>query len=92
MQNELKKADSNGNNILLTAVFESVNDKRERFKKELKGLLDKYQAELTIEDFGRDYSSDKKIVVYFEYDEDLEKRTNDGFIPDWVIGTFLNCR
>lgn len=65
--NETPKNDFNatiGNNVL-SAVFLSGEDKAEQFKKELKGLLAKYDAELVIEDFGRDWSSDEKIVVNF---------------------------
>ena len=52
---------------LLPAVFLSGKDKVEQFQKELKSLLSKYDAELTIEDFGRDWSSDEKIVVNFAW-------------------------
>ena len=77
---------------VLPAVFLSGNDKVEQFQKELKALLAKYDAELTIEDFGRDWSSDEKIVVNFSWDEDLSNRTNDGIVPDWVIGRWENGR
>jgi len=79
-------------NTLLPAVFLSGKDKVEQFKKELKELLAKYDAELTIEDFGRDWSSDEKIVVTFNWDEDLANRTNDGIVPDWVVGRLENGR
>lgn len=75
---------------VLPAVFLSGKDKVEKFQKELKALLVKYDAELTIEDFGRDWSSDEKIVVNFSWDEDLANRTNDGIIPDLVIGRLEN--
>jgi hypothetical protein len=79
-------------NTLLPAVFLSGKDKVEQFKKELKELLAKYDAELTIEDFGRDWSSDEKMVVTFNWDEDLANRTNDGIVPDWVVGRWENGR
>ena len=79
-------------NTLLPAVFLSGKDKVEQFQKELKTLLAKYDAELTIEDFGRDWSSDEKIVVNFSWDEDLANRTNDGIVPDWVVGRWENGR
>ena len=79
-------------NTVLPAVFLSGKDKVEHFQKELKVLLAKYDAELTIEDFGRDWSSDEKIVVNFSWDEDLANRTNDGIVPDWVIGRWENGR
>jgi hypothetical protein len=71
---------------LLPAVFLSGKDKVEQFQKELKSLLAKYDAELEIQDFGRNWSTDKKIVVTFAWDEDLSNRTNDGIVPDWVVG------
>lgn len=77
---------------LLPAVFLSGKDKVEQFKKELKSLLVKYDAELTIEDFGMNWCSDEKIVVKFSWDEDLYNRTNDEIIPDWVIGRWENGR
>ena len=68
----------------------SAEDKVEQFKKEFKLLLLKFDAEMTIEDFGRDWASDDKIVVSFNYDEGLSKRINNGIVPDWVIGTWEN--
>ena len=79
-------------NSELPAVFLSGKDKVERFQKELKDLLVKYDAELTIEDFGREWSTDEKIVVIFSWDEDLANRTNDGIVPDWVVGRWENGR
>ena len=79
-------------NAMLPAVFLSGKDKVEQFQKELKTLLAKYDAELTIEYFGRDWSSDEKIVVNFGWDEDLANRTNDGIVPDWVVGRWENGR
>lgn len=70
--------------------FLSGEDKVNQFQKELKALLAKFDAELTIEDFGGDWSSDEKIVVNFSWDEDLSNRTNDGTVPDWVIGRWEN--
>jgi hypothetical protein len=75
---------------VMPSVFLSGKDKVEQFKKELKALLAKYDAELTIEDFGRDWSSDEKIVVDFNWDEDLADRTDDGIVPQWVVGRMEN--
>lgn len=77
-------------NTMLSTVFLSGNDKVEQFKKELKALLVKYDAELTIEDFGENWSSDEKIVVIFNWDKDLANITNDGIVPDWVVGRWEN--
>jgi len=91
-KDKLKGETPTFSNTLLPAVFLSGKDKVEQFKKELKELLAKYDAELTIEDFGRDWSSDEKIVVTFNWDEDLANRTNDGIVPDWVVGRLENGR
>jgi len=85
LQNSTKQA-------LTIPVFPSGKDKVEQFQKELKALLAKYDAELTIEDFGRDWSSDEKIVVAFNWDEDLADRTENGIVPDWVVGRWENGR
>ena len=77
---------------LLPTVFLSGEDKAEQFKKELKGLLAKYDAELAIEDFGKEWSPDEMMVVNFRYDEDLANRTNDGIVPYWIVGRWENGR
>lgn len=91
-KDKLKDEPPTFGNTLLPAVFLSGKDKVERFQKELKDLLVKYDAELTIEDFGREWSTDEKIVVIFSWDEDLANRTNDGIVPDWVVGRWENGR
>ena len=77
---------------VVTQRFLSADEKVEQFKKELKVLLVKFDAELIIEDFGRDWSSYEKIVVNFNWDEDLANRTENGIVPDWVIGRWENGR
>ena len=77
---------------VLPAVFLSVNDKQEQFQKELKSLLLKYKAELTIEDFGRDYLENWKIVVDFEYDESFFEKEDTGIVPQLIIGRWENGR
>ena len=91
-KDKLENENPHFGNTVLYAVFLSGKDKVEQFKKELKELLAKYDAELTIEDFGRDWSSDEKMVVTFNWDEDLANRTNDGIVPDWVVGRWENGR
>ena len=71
-------------------TFLDAKDKQQFFLKELKLLLKKYDAELIIEDFGRDWSIDDKIVVQFAWDEELSKLVNDGRIPDLVLGTYAS--
>ena len=77
---------------LLPAVFLSGNDKVEQFQKELKALLAKYDAEIEIQDFGRNWSTDEKIVVTFAWDKELSDKVNDGIVPDWVVGRWENGR
>jgi hypothetical protein len=91
-EDKLKDKTPTFGNTLLPAVFLSGKDKVEQFKKELKALLAKYDAELEIQDFGSNWSTDEKIVVTFAWDEDLSNRTNDGIVPDWVIGRWENGR
>lgn len=69
-------------------IFLDAKDKQQCFIKELKSLLLKYDAELIIEDFGRDWSTDDKMVVQFAWDEELSKLVNDGRIPDLVLGNY----
>ena len=91
-KNKLSENDFNATigNTVLPAVFSSGNDKVEQFKKELSELLVKYDAELAIEDFGKEWSPDEMMVVNFRWDEDLANRTGDGIVPDWVIGRWEN--
>lgn len=77
---------------LLPAVFLSTKDKQEQFYNELKELLVKYKAELTMEEFGRNYSKDWKIVVDFEYDESFFEKEGNGIVPQLVLGRWENGR
>jgi len=61
---------------------------QKEFHKELKLLLKKYNAEITLEDFGHDYSRDEKIVVDFGFYESLFEEHNTGIIPKLVLGTY----
>lgn len=80
----------NDRNTVLPAVFESGTDKKNKFHADLKALLAKYDAEIEIQDFGRAYMSDEKIVVTFNWDEDLSNRIGDGGVPQLVIGSWEN--
>lgn len=84
----------NGNKSkpLLPAVFLSGEDKRQQFMKEFRELLIKFKAEIMIEDFGCGYSTNEKIVIDFEWDEDLNKRVESGIIEQLVIGRYENGR
>ncbi len=70
--------------------FNSTVEKQQSFYNELKGLLVKYDAELTIEDFGRNWQTDEKIVVDFKYDESFFEKENTGIIPQLVLGRWEN--
>jgi hypothetical protein len=81
---------SNDGNTVLPAVFESGTDKKNKFHSELKALLAKYDAEIEIQEFDRDWGSDEKMVVNFSWDEDLSNRTGDGIVPQLIIGSWEN--
>ena len=70
--------------------FSSTIEKQQSFYNELKALLVKYNAELTIEDFGRNWQSDEKMVVDFKYDESFFEKENTGIIPQLVLGRYEN--
>ena len=72
------------------SCFNSTVDKQQSFYSELKALLVKYDAELTIEDFGRNWQTDEKIVVDFKYDESFFEKENTGIVPQLVIGRYEN--
>lgn len=80
-------------NTLLPTVFKSGTDKKNKFHSELKALLLKYDAEIEIRDFGtKIWLSDQKVVVTFNWDEDLSNRTGDGVVPRLIIGSWENGR
>jgi len=62
-------------------------EKQQSFHKELKELLLKYKAEITIEDVSpRVYNTDEQIVINFDYDESLYEKYNTGIIPELILG------
>lgn len=65
-------------------------DKQKNFHVELCELLKKYKSEITLEDFGREYMRDEKIVVTFGYDESLYEENGSGIVPGLVLGTFVS--
>ena len=65
-------------------------EKQKNFHVELCELLKKYNAEITLENFGREYMRYEKIVVTFGYDESLYKENGSGIVPDLVLGTFVS--
>ena len=64
-------------------------EKQKNFRVELCELLKKYKAEITLEDFGREYLVYEKIVVTFGYDETLYEENGSGIVPDLVLGRFV---
>jgi hypothetical protein len=66
--------------------------KQQAFHTELKALLVKFDAELTIENFGRNWGDNDKIVVDFNWDQKMSDTQNTGIIPQLVIGTFEDGR
>ena len=67
-------------------------EKQQNFHKEIKELLLKYKAELSIEDFGYGYLPDEKIVVDFEFDESLYPENETGIIPKLILGRYESWR
>jgi len=65
-------------------------EKQKNFHVELCELLKKYNAEITLEDFGREYMRDEKIVVTFGYDESLFEENGSGIVSDLVLGTYVS--
>lgn len=56
---------------------------------ELCELLKKYKAEISLEDFGKGYQRNERIVVSFGFDEALLEENETGIVPDLVLGTFI---
>lgn len=65
-------------------------DKQKQFHIELCELLKKYDAEITIENFGKDYRLDEKIVVDFGYDKTLYEENGSGCVPQLILGTYVS--
>jgi hypothetical protein len=89
---ETKNEAQNGNlqQGAVISRFNSTVEKQQSFYNELKALLVKYDAELTIEDFGRNWKSDEKIVVDFKYDESFFEKENNGIVPQLILGRWEN--
>jgi hypothetical protein len=92
MEHENLNTEETANSDLGAVIsrFNSTVEKQQSFYKELKALLVKYDAELTIEDFGRNWQTDEKIVVDFKYDESFFEKENTGIVPQLVLGRWEN--
>ncbi len=65
-------------------------EKQDNFKKELELLFKKYKAEMVLEQFGSGYITEEKIIIQFDFDEELFKEHNTGIVPDLVIGSYFS--
>ena len=75
-----------------TTSFSSTSDKQQSFHKELKQLLAKYDAELSIVDFGHAFSPDNRIITSFGFDDSFYEKEGTGIIPDLILGTYQSGR
>lgn len=73
-------------------AFSSTIEKQESFYSELKELLRKYNAEISIENFGRSWADEYKIVIDFDYDESFYPKEGTGCIPQLVLRNYENGR
>lgn len=69
-------------------------EKQQAFHKELKELLLKYKAEITIEDFSSYpyYNPEEKIVINFDHDESFWEKYQTGIIPQLILGRYEDYR
>jgi hypothetical protein len=90
-QNNVTVQDQDGNisKPLLPAVFLSTTDKREKFLIELKELLVKYKAELSVNDYNH---FEDRLVVEFIYDGSFFEKEGTGIIPDIDLGRWEDGR
>lgn len=62
----------------------TATEKQEQMFSELTSVLKKYKCSIALEDFGKGYSRDEKIVIDFDYD--LE---SGGIIDQLVLGSYI---
>lgn len=63
-------------------------ERQQNFHRELKQLLLKYDAEISIDDNNIGYESYPQIVVEFKWDSQFIKDFDTGIIPDLILGRF----
>lgn len=63
------------------------NELHEKFKAELSALLKKYDAEILVQDFGKCWSPDEKIVVDFN---SIYGTDNDRPYSQLILGTYFD--
>ena len=67
-------------------------EKQQAFHTELKALLVKFKAELTIEKFGWNWGDDDRIVIDFDWDQEMSDTHDTGIIPQLVLGRWVDGR
>jgi len=63
----------------------TATEKQEQMFSELTEVLKKYNCSIALEDFGKGYQRDDKIVIDFDYD--LEA---GGIIEQLVLGSYID--
>jgi len=61
-----------------------MEDRQKNLLKELSEILKKYNCAIALEDFGRGYHREDKIVIDFAYDESL------GIVEQIVLGSYID--
>jgi len=74
---------------VLPAVFLSTKDKREKFLIQLKELLVKYKAELSVTNYNH---FEDRLIVEFNYDESFFEKEGTGIIPEIDLGRWEDGR
>ena len=74
---------SESTKLLLPAVFLSTTDKQQKFLTELKELLVKYNAELSV---NNNNHYEDRLVVEFNYDGSFFEKEGTGIITDLDLG------
>lgn len=67
-------------------------EKQQAFLTELKALLAKYDAEIVLEEFGRDFVSNQKMVVDFNFNEAQYHEHGTGLTPQLILGTSVDAK
>jgi len=87
--NTVQDQDGNSSKPLLPAVFLSTIDKQQKFLAELKELLIKYNAELSVTNHN---NYEDRLIVEFNYDESFFEKEGTGIIPDLDLGRWEDGR
>ena len=71
--------------------FKTAQEKSESFMNELNTLLKKYNASISLEQYGSAYMKSERMIVEFEFDNKLAELTitNSGCIPDIILGSYV---